>query len=243
MTGLSERVAVVTGASGGIGRAIALALAAERMSLYLVGRRVEALEAVAANARQRSPRAVVCGADLTEDEQALEVADSIRRDAGAVDVLVHAAGVISLGAITETRVEEFDRQFKINVRAAYLLTQALLPMLKARQGEVVFVNSTAGLHARGGVSQYAATKHALKAVADSLREEVNVDGVRVLSIFLGRTATPMQAAVHGAEGKPYRPERLIQPEDVSTVLLSLLVLPRSVEVTEIRLRPMRKPEV
>ena len=110
-------------------------------------------------------------------------------------------------------VEEFDRQFQTNVRGPYSLTQALLPMLKSRHGQIVFLNSSAGIAGRAGAGQYAATKHALRAVADSLREEVNQDGVRVLTVFLGRTATPMQAAIHQAEGKAYHPERLIRPED------------------------------
>ena len=103
------------------------------------------------------------------------------------------------------------------------------------------MNSTAGLTARANVSQYAATKHALKAVADSLREEVNADGVRVLSLFLGRTASAMQEFVHDVEGKPYRPDRLIQPDDVAAMILHALSLPHTAEVTEIRMRPLAKP--
>ena len=104
----------------------------------------------------------------------------------------------------------------------------------------MFINSTQGLRAAAGVGQYAATKHALKAVADSLREEVNAQGIRVMSIFLGRTATELQRAVFALEGRPYPPERLIQPADVAEVVLSLLQLSRTCEVTDIVLRPMHK---
>jgi NADP-dependent 3-hydroxy acid dehydrogenase YdfG len=86
--------------------------------------------------------------------------------------------------------------------------------------------------------QYASTKHGLKALADSLREEVNSRGVRILSIFPGRTATPTQEKVHAGEGRPYRPERLLQPEDVAAVVINALCLPRTAEVTEIKIRPM-----
>jgi NADP-dependent 3-hydroxy acid dehydrogenase YdfG len=105
----------------------------------------------------------------------------------------------------------------------------------------VFVNSSVGLNARANVGQYAATKHALKALADSLRDEVNADAVRVLSVFLGRTATPMQASVHEMEGKEYHPERLLLPEDVAAVVINALSLPRSAEVTDINIRPLIKP--
>jgi NADP-dependent 3-hydroxy acid dehydrogenase YdfG len=242
VTALSDCVAVISGASSGIGRAVALSLAAEGARVCLVGRRLETLEAVAESARGRASLISIHRVDLTKDEETSNLAVRIQRDVGAVDVLVHSAGVISLGSIENTPVEDFDRQFRTNVRAAYLLTKVLLPMLRSRQGQVVFVNSSAGLAARAGVSQYAATKHALKAVADSLREEVNRDGVRVLSVFLGRTATPMQAAVHEAEGKEYHPEHLIRPEDVASIVISLLSLPRTVEVTEIKLRPLQKSD-
>jgi NADP-dependent 3-hydroxy acid dehydrogenase YdfG len=91
------------------------------------------------------------------------------------------------------------------------------------------------------VAQYSATKHALKAIADSLREEVNAEGVRVVSVYPGRTATPMQAEVHELEGKPYKPERLMQPADVAEVVLTALTLPRTTEVTDLMVRPMAKP--
>jgi NADP-dependent 3-hydroxy acid dehydrogenase YdfG len=126
------------------------------------------------------------------------------------------------------------------VRGPYLLTQALLPLLRACHGQIVFVNSTVGLEARAGVGQYASTQHALRAIADALRAEVNPDGVRVLSVYLGRTATARQARIFRLEGRPYAPELLIQPEDVAEMVLATLRLPRTAEVTEIRMRPLVK---
>lgn len=239
---LSDRVAVVTGASSGIGRAIALALAGEGATVCLVGRRAAALEDVAGQVRTAGGHAWTYRVDLTNDAEVASLAAGLARDVGGVDVLVHAAGVIAFGPVEQAAVEEFDRQYRTNVRAPYLLTQALLPMLRARGGQVVFVNSSAGLGGRAGSGQYAATKHALRALADSLRDEVNEAGVRVLSVFLGRTATPMQEAVHRAEGRVFRLERLIRPEDAASIVISTLNQPHSVEVTEIILRPMRKPE-
>jgi NADP-dependent 3-hydroxy acid dehydrogenase YdfG len=156
-------------------------------------------------------------------------------------VLVHSAGVISLGTVESAPVEDLDRHYQINVRAPYLLTQALLPLLRSHQGQIVFVNSSAAVSARAKVSQYAATKAALKALADSLRDEVNPDGIRVLSVFPGRTASPMQQAVHEMLDESYRPERLLQPEDVAAAVVSALRMPRSAEVTEINVRPLAKP--
>ena len=104
----------------------------------------------------------------------------------------------------------------------------------------MFVNSTVGLEARAGVGQYASTQHALRAIADALRAEVNSDGVRVLSVYLGRTATARQARIFRLEGRHYAPELLMQPDDVAEIVLAALRLPRTAEVTEIRMRPLVK---
>ena len=134
----------------------------------------------------------------------------------------------------------FASQIAANLIGPYALLQQLLPLLLEARGQVVFVNSSQALRATAGLGQYAATKHAMKAVADSLRDEVNAQGVRVMSLFLGRTASERQRAIFAAEGRPYPPERLIQPADVAGLVLSLLQLARTSEVTDIVVRPMQK---
>ncbi len=240
MTVLKNQVAVVTGASSGIGKAIVLGLAAQGATLCLVGRKIQALEVVAQQSRSTAPRVLCYQTDLTLDRDIQDFTARLRADIGQVDILIHSAGVIAQGPLEAAPVKDLDWQYSTNVRAPYALTQALLPMLKARRGQIVFINSSVGLRGKAGVGQYAATKHALKAIADSLREEVNPDGVRVLSVFLGRTASPMQAAVHETEGRPYQPERLLQPEDVGSVVINALILPRTAEVTDISIRPLVK---
>ncbi len=240
MTAFADQTAVVTGASSGIGKAIALGLAARGTTVCLVGRQQETLAAVANSAR-KAARVLIFQTDLTKDDEIRDLTGKIKRDLPGVDLLIHSAGVISLGRLESESAETFDWQYRTNVRAPYVLTQALLPMLKARRGQIVFINSSAGLNARSSVGQYAATKHALRAFADSLREEVNPAGVRVLSVYLGRTASPMQAALHEKEGKAYHPEQLLQPEDVASVVINALTLPRTAEVTDVSIRPMVKP--
>jgi NADP-dependent 3-hydroxy acid dehydrogenase YdfG len=237
----SGRVAVVSGSSSGIGKAIAVALASRGTSICLLGRNPHTLakveeELAAASAGQILRYAV----DLTQDREIEELAKRVRAEFGGVDMLIHGAGIISLGKIVSSPVSEFDAQYCTNVRAVYSLTQAMLPLLQARRGQIVFLNSTAGLTAGANIAQYSATKHALKAMADSLREEVNSEGLRVLSVFIGRTATPMQASVHAMEGKVYDPNELLQPEDVASVVINALSLPKTAEVTEIRIRPLIK---
>src|SRR5690606_29974257 len=101
-----------------------------------------------------------------------------------------------------------DRQVGVNLKAPFLLTQALLPQLRSRRGQVVFINSSAGVCGAAGAAPYSASKHGLKGLADSLRAEVNGQ-VRVTSVFTGSTATPMQAALHAARGRAYDPRALI----------------------------------
>ncbi|MDF5731626.1 MAG: SDR family NAD(P)-dependent oxidoreductase [Rhizonema sp. PD38] len=240
MAVFKNQVAVVTGASSGIGKAIALELAASGAKLCLLGRKLDRLLAIAKVAEETSPQVVCYQLDLDLDEDIQKFKTRLETDFGQVNLLIHSAGVISLGEIKTASVEELDWQYRTNVRAPYALTQALLPMLISCQGQIVFINSSAGLTAKAGVGQYAATKHALKAIADSLRSEVNSLEVRVVSVFLGRTASPMQAAICEIEGKAYNPDRLLQPEDVAATVINALSLPRTAEVTDIQVRPFLK---
>jgi NADP-dependent 3-hydroxy acid dehydrogenase YdfG len=234
------QVALVTGGGSGVGRAIALALAARGATLCLVGRRLETLQGVARELEHGSQ--VHClSADLTVDDDLRRLQHAIEQQICRIDLLIHSAGMLTSGRIEHAELADFDRHYRVNVRAPYALTQALLPLLIQRQGQVVFINSSAGLAAQAAAGQYAASKHALKAVADSLRAEVNASGVRVLSVFLGRTATPMQAALHAQEAKLYNPGELIQPEDVASTVVHALSLSRTAEITEISIRPMVKP--
>ena len=236
-----DYVALVTGAGSGIGKAIALALASEGARTCLVGRGSRQLLTAAEEISFSGCRANTYPKDLTVDGDIHELVAEVRRDYGHVDILVHSAGVISLGPVQCSPIQEFDWQYKTNLRGAYLLTQTLLPLLRSRAGQIVFINSSAGLISSANVSQYAATKYGLKAIADSLRQELNSEGIRVLSVFLGRTASPMQVRVHELERREYRPELLLQPQDVAAVVINALGLPRSAEVTDISIRPLIKP--
>ena len=180
-------------------------------------------------------------ADLASDAGCRQIAASILDDQGGADILVLAAGQIELAPLAESTAEAFDRQYAVNVRAPFALARAFLAALVERKGQIVFINSSAGIRASGENGQYAATKHALRGLADALREEVNERGVRVLSVYPGRTATPMQARVHERSGRVYDPAGLLQPNDVAAMVIASLRLPESAEVTDIMIRPRRRP--
>ena len=231
--------AVVTGAGGGIGAAAAHALVAAGASAWLVGRDRAALEETARRCADGTVH--VRPADLTDDEETQALVAELEQDAGRLDVLVHCAGVIAHGTVGESRVQSLDAQYAANVRAFYVLAQALLPLLYRGPGQIVVVNSSiVSGGARPGTAQFGATQHALRAITDTLRQEVNDQGVRVLSVFPGRTATSRQERLYEKDDRPYKPELLLQPEDLATMIVTALTLPRTAEVTDIHIRPMLK---
>ena len=240
MRAFEGRTALITGGGTGIGAALALALAEAGASTHLIGRRLSRLESVAGKARAFGSQSACYSADLSSNSGQFEVTQRLKLERIHVDILIQNAAMHVRSSIEDGDPFDFDKQYQINVRAPYVLTQALLPMLKARQGQIVFINSSSGIAAKAMSAQYDSTKHALKALADSLRAEVNVHGVRVLSVYLGRSASEMQERICQIEGKPYRPELLLQPGDIASVILNALSLPRSAEVTDIWVRPMAR---
>jgi NADP-dependent 3-hydroxy acid dehydrogenase YdfG len=240
MNGFSGQTAIITGATGGIGKAIAARLIASGGTAFLLGRSQRTLDELVRESGWNAAYARCYEVDLAVEEEVAEFGRRINDACSHVHFLVHAAGIIALGTLEKSDLADFDKQYQVNVRAPYQLTQVLLPRMVTCGGQVVFINSSVGITAREGVSQYAATKHALRALGDSLRDEVNGQGVRVLSVFLGRMASRMQAAVHQHEARPYHPERLLQPDDVASVIIPALLVPRTAEVTELHIRPMLK---
>lgn len=238
---LAGRTAVVTGASSGIGQAIALRLVAEGVTVNAVGRdKVRLDQLLASGIAAGAPGGVIAAqVDLTDDDARRAFVAGL--SAGPrVDLLIHSAGAYRSGDHVDAPIGDLDALYASNVRAPYALTQELLPALRAGGGDIVVVNSTQGIRVASGVGQFAATQHAMRAITDSLRQEVNADGIRVCSIHLGRTATPRQEAIFAKEGQPYAPQLLVQPADVAEVLVAVLALPANAELTEVRLRPAKK---
>lgn len=242
MESLKNQIAVITGASSGIGKSIALELAKEDVVLCLLGRNLSSLEEVAHIAEQSTRRVHCYKVDITNDHEIEDFYKSISAEFNAVNILVHSAGVISIVPLEYASIENFDLLHRTNVRGPYRLTQILLPLLKLQQGQVIFVNSRAVfLGARAGFGQYTATKLALKAIADSFRQEVKAYGIRVLSVYPGRTASSMQQTVYKSEGRPYQPDLLMQPADIAATIVNAICLPRTTEVTDITLAPLVEP--
>ncbi len=237
---LKGKTALVTGGGTGIGAAIALAIAREGGDIWIAGRRRDHLDAIAHEATSYGIVARVIELDLADTDAVERIGAEVAASPAHLDILVHNAAMFGQSLVENQSLAGLEAIYRTNVAAPFALTKALLPMLRRSQGEIILVNSSSGHTAKPTTSAYDASKHALKAFADSLRAEVNAQGIRVLSLYLGRTASEMQRALHALEGKPYRPEVLIQPADVAAVVLAAIALPRSAEVTDIHMRPMQK---
>ena len=230
------KTALVTGASSGIGAALARQLAAPGRTLHLQGRDESRLAMLAAEVDAAGGTAILHRLDLADQPAVDAEASSLGDRIASLDALVHSAGTVSLGAVESVDIADLDRQYAINLRAPFAFTTALTPALVAASGQAVFVNSGAGQRASPGWSQYASSKFGLRALADAYRAEVADRGVRVTTIYPGRTATPMQAEVHRQEGRPYDPNAHARPEDVANCIAHALEMPRTAIVPEISVR-------
>ena len=237
---LSQGQAVITGAGSGIGRAIALQLAGRGVSCCLVGRTLSKLQNVANLGNRTGVELIPIAVDLSNPNGIAGLVQRMKELVRPIGLLVHSAALMSTSRVEESTVAEFTTLLNVNVVAPFALTKHLLPEICASRGQIVFVNSSIVNNAAAGTTQYAATKYALKGLADGLRQEVNVRGVRVISVFPGRTATPLQASIYAAEGQQYRPEVLLQPEDIAATVIHALALPGTAEVTDIMIRPAIK---
>lgn len=225
---------VITGAGSGIGAAVARRLHERGDDLVLHARNAARAKELAAG----FPGARTLVGDLAEPDR-LSWAFSHQSLPERVDSLIHSAGVIELGTVGDLTPKSWHHQLNVNLIAPAELTRHFLPQLRAARGQVVFVNSGSGLRAFGEWGAYAASKHGLKALADSLRHEEHGNGVRVTSVYPGRTASRMQEDVHRQEGKEYDPSAWIDPESVATTILMALDLPRDAEVNDVTVRPGR----
>lgn len=217
--------ALITGAGGGIGSAIAAALAPTH-TLLLAGRPSDRLDAVAE--RLDATTFPLDLADPDGIESGCEVIDGL-------DVLVHNAGVSVPGHVAESAVEEWRATFEVNVFGAVGLTLTLLPALRRARGQVVFINSGAGRRVSPGMASYSASKFALRAFADSLREDE--PDLRVTTIFPGRTDTDMQRELVAFEGGEYDPARFLRPETVAAAVAGAVGTAPDGHVHEVVLRP------
>lgn len=236
MNDLKGKIALVTGASSGIGEATALALARQGVRLALVGRNAAKLERVAAEARAHTQEVHVYIANLAHEEDVNSLKRAVDKDFAGLDILVNAAGLLTMGKVEAVPPGQIYEMFMVNTLAPYALAHLFLPAIKRSSGDIVFINSRAGMGARPEIVAYCATKYALKAIADGLRAELYREGVRVLSFYPGRVATDMQRKVHEHRGQDYDPDQYMPPSEIAHCVLHALQMPSNFEVADVTLR-------
>ena len=234
-------VAVITGASSGIGAATARALAAHGYRLVLLARRVERLEALAS---ELGNGAVAIAADVTDRDAMVAAAEQTSTALGRAEVLINNAGVMLLGPFGTEQREEARRMVEVNLLGAMTATEVFLPQLRDGGGDLINISSVAGRTARAGNAAYAATKWGLNGWSEALRQELQPD-IRVTVIEPGAVATELTDHITDEATKQttedFYQRLAVQPSDVADVIAFAVTRPRRLTLNEILLRPTAQP--
>jgi NADP-dependent 3-hydroxy acid dehydrogenase YdfG len=231
------RVAVVTGASSGIGEATARALAADGDRVALLARRLDRITALADDLGNGS---IAIQADVTDRDSIVAAAERVRQELGGADVLVNNAGIMLLGPFDSNQRDDYRQMIEVNLLGAITATEVFLDQLKDGGGDIINISSVAGRTARAGNGVYAATKWGLNGWPESLRQELLPD-VRVTLIEPGAVATELpthithEATRHGVE--QLYSQVTVTAEDIAEVIAFAVNRPRHLAINEILLRP------
>jgi NADP-dependent 3-hydroxy acid dehydrogenase YdfG len=231
---LEGRVALVTGAGRGIGRAIAVAFAAEGAAVALVARSRADLASVAAEIRESGGRALALPADVTQDAAVEALVEQTLTDLGRIDMLVTSAGTAAFGAVADSKPGDWDAMLALNLRAVMVCCRAVLPaMLRQRSGTILNVGSIASKRALPGSAAYTATKTAVDAFSRVLAEELRPHGVRVGVLVAGAVDTPLWDSMGSSPPR----EKMLRPQDVARAAVLMAALPPHASLEELTLLP------
>jgi len=241
-TALNGKVALVTGASSGIGEATARALAADGAHVAIAARRNDRLAALRDELESAGAQVLTLELDVTNEGAARAAVQSTVDKFGALDIVVNNAGVMLLGPVENADTTDWTRMINTNVLGLMYLTHAALPHLLASQGTVVQISSVAGRVARSGSAVYNASKHAVNAFSEGLRQEVTGRGVRVVLIEPGMVATELREHITHAESKAGANKRAetmrqLQSEDIAEAVRYAVTAPAHVAINEVLIRP------
>ena len=245
---LDGKVALVTGASSGIGEATALALAAEGAWVAAAARRKDRLDELVKRIQERGGQAMPLAVDVADDAQVHDIVRRTRDTWFRVDILVNDAGVATLGPIDGAKTEDWRAMVNTNLLGVLYATHAVLPLMKAQgRGHIVTISSRAGRITRAGLAVYSATKSGVNAFSEALRQEVAQDHIRVTIIEPGAVATGMQAqatdqavtdqAVTDQTLTRLRSIPPIEVEDIAAAIVYAVTQPAHVELNELLIQP------
>jgi len=231
MESLQGKTALITGAGKGIGRAIALALAAEGVQVALLSRTKSQLEEVATEIRSNGGKAIVVTANVgTKSEVDTAVAD-VQNQLGPIDILINNAGIGKFGKFMELSPEEWQNIIQVNLMGVYYVTRAALPAMIERQtGDIINISSTAGLRGGAVTSAYSASKFAVIGLSESLMQEVRKHNIRVSTWTPSTVATELAFENKLTDGNA---EKVMQPEDLAEILIAQLKLNRRIQLKDV----------
>lgn len=240
---LTGKVALITGASAGIGQACARALAQEGARLVLTGRRQERLDQLKQEAEKAGTEAISVIGDAREESTAIKTVEAATQAFGRIDILINNTGVGNYKNLIDTSAEEYDDLMDSNVRSTFLFTRHTVPMmLKQKQGTILMISSMAGVYGFAGEAVYCATKFAQVGFAQALDKELRTQGIKVGVICPGGVKTEF-ALGRGRTEEGVSQSNMLDPEDVAgAVLLACTQAPHS-RIIEIQMRTMAEPLV
>jgi NADP-dependent 3-hydroxy acid dehydrogenase YdfG len=240
---LAGRVALVTGASSGIGAAAAEALAAAGATVALVARRADRLDALVRQIEERGGKAIAMPGDVIDEQVAQGVVTETLRRFGRLDILVNSAGVIDSGGVENADTARYRRVLDINLMASLYTSRAVIgPMRAQGGGDIINISSTAGRRASVLFNAYSASKFALTAMTEALRQEVGRLGIRVCIIEPGATTTEVSEGIADPNYRKFIREHVskegaMKPEDVAAAILLVVSLPPRANVSQLLIRP------
>jgi len=241
---LEGKVAVVTGASSGIGEATVRALVGEGASVVAGARRKERLEELVEEASGEGGRVVAAECDVTDERQAHALVNRAVEEFGRIDILVNNAGVMLLSKVEKGLSDEWRRMFDVNVLGLLYATDAAVEAMKRRgSGHIVNISSVAGRKTRPTVGVYSGTKFAVNAISEALRQELLEDGIRITMVEPGAVATELTDHITDEEvreGLKQRNIEPLQPEDIANAIAYSVSQPQRVSVNEILIRPTQQ---
>jgi 3-oxoacyl-[acyl-carrier protein] reductase len=234
---LTGKVAIVTGAGRGIGRAVSLALGRAGARVALAARSEPELRAVAEEIRSHDGDALVLATDVTREDDMERLVKQTRNEWGTIDVLVNNAGWGRTAPVVNTTPEDLDRTFQVNLRAPMVLSRLVLPkMIEKKSGAIINIGSISGKAGQANTAAYSASKFGVIGFTQSLFEEVREQGIKVAVILAGFVDTPLIP-----QTKRLDRTKMIRPEDIAETVLFILSSPANSCPVEITVRPQQSP--
>lgn len=235
---LTGKVAIVTGASSGIGRASALALAAEGANVVITARRQERLEALAAEINAMNTKAFIIAGDANDENTAKKCVKTALSETGSIDILINNTGMGNYKNLVDTSLEEYDQLMNTNMRTTFIFTRQVVPqMLLQKQGTILMISSMAGLYGFANQAVYCATKFAQVGFAQSLDKELRPGGIKVGVICPGGVKTEFAMGAGRTEESVAQSGMLEATDVAEAVLLACTQAPGS-RIIEIQMRTM-----